>query len=163
MPFTPFHLGPGALIKALAGPRFSFMIFGGSQVLMDIEPLLHMLRQDRVLHGPTHTLAGAGLIGLAAAMVGKPMTQFVFKVAKADALTLTWGVALTSALAGTFSHILLDGMMHADMSPFWPITDGNALLDVMSVRALHLVCTACGALGVMWMVLRSERQRDEID
>ena len=51
MPFTPFHLGPGALFKAIGGNRFSFMVFGGSQVLMDVEPLVHILRGDAVLHG----------------------------------------------------------------------------------------------------------------
>jgi hypothetical protein len=40
MPFTPFHLGPGALFKAAGGEHFSFTIFAGSQVLMDIEPLI---------------------------------------------------------------------------------------------------------------------------
>ena len=39
MPFTPIHLGPGAALKAIGGRHFSFMVFGGSQVLMDIEPL----------------------------------------------------------------------------------------------------------------------------
>ncbi len=59
MPFTPFHLGPGALFKAVGGRHFSFMVFGGTQVLMDIEPLLGLIRGWPVLHGYTHTLAGA--------------------------------------------------------------------------------------------------------
>ena len=40
MPFTPIHLGPGAACKAIGGRHFRFMVFGGAQVLMDIEPLL---------------------------------------------------------------------------------------------------------------------------
>lgn len=36
MPFTPIHLGPGAACKAIGGRHFSFMVFGGAQVLMDI-------------------------------------------------------------------------------------------------------------------------------
>jgi hypothetical protein len=42
MPFTSFHLGPGAVFKAVGGRHFSFMIFGGSQVLMDVESLVHI-------------------------------------------------------------------------------------------------------------------------
>ena len=68
MPFTPFHLGPGALIKAVGGERFSFMIFGGSQVLMDVEPLVRMIRGDAVLHGMSHTIAGALVIGVVSAV-----------------------------------------------------------------------------------------------
>ena len=49
MPFTPFHLGPGAVFKAIGGRHFSFMVFGGAQVLMDIEPLVGILRGSVVL------------------------------------------------------------------------------------------------------------------
>jgi hypothetical protein len=59
MPFTPFHLGPGAAFKAIGGKHFSFMVFGGTQVLMDIEPLVAILRGSPVLHGVTHTILGA--------------------------------------------------------------------------------------------------------
>ena len=43
MPFTPLHLGVGACCKAVGQRRFSFMIFAGTQVLMDIEPLLGLI------------------------------------------------------------------------------------------------------------------------
>ncbi len=56
MPFTPFHLGAGAALKAIGGRHFSFMVFGGSQVLMDIEPLIGLVQGWDVLHGYTHTL-----------------------------------------------------------------------------------------------------------
>jgi hypothetical protein len=79
MPFTPFHLGPGAAFKAIGGRHFSFMVFGGSQVLMDIEPLIGILRGSAVLHGYTHTLAGALGIGALAALIGKPISSFVLR------------------------------------------------------------------------------------
>ncbi|MEG1399527.1 MAG: hydrolase, partial [Acinetobacter sp.] len=43
MPFTPLHLGVGACCKAVGQRHFSFMIFAGTQVLMDIEPLLGLI------------------------------------------------------------------------------------------------------------------------
>ena len=43
MPFTPFHLGPGAAFKAIGDKHFSFMVFGCAQVPMDIEPLVAIL------------------------------------------------------------------------------------------------------------------------
>lgn len=43
MPVTPLHLGIGACCKAVGQKRFSFMIFAGTQVLMDIEPLLGLI------------------------------------------------------------------------------------------------------------------------
>jgi hypothetical protein len=42
-------------LKILAGRRFSLISFGVAQVVMDIEPLIGILRGSGVLHGPTHT------------------------------------------------------------------------------------------------------------
>ena len=74
MPFTPIHLGPGAAFKAIGGRHFRFMVFGGSQVLMDIEPLIGILRGWAMLHGYTHTVAGAAAIGAVAPLIGKPIS-----------------------------------------------------------------------------------------
>ena len=52
MPFTPFHMGAGLALKAMAGRHFSVLTFGMAQVAMDIEPLVGMLRGAAVLHGP---------------------------------------------------------------------------------------------------------------
>lgn len=60
MPFTPFHMGAGLALKAVAGRHFSVLTFGIAQVAMDIEPLVGMLRGAAVLHGPTHTYFGRG-------------------------------------------------------------------------------------------------------
>ena len=51
MPFTPFHLGPGALIEAIGGERFSFMIFGGSHMNKANSLRLRSSRQSQA--GPT--------------------------------------------------------------------------------------------------------------
>ena len=32
---------------------------------------------------------------------------------------------MISAYIGAFSHVLLDGIMHDDMRPFFPLTDAN--------------------------------------
>ena len=67
MPFTPFHMGAGLALKAVAGRHFSVLTFGMAQVAMDIEPLVGMLRGAALLHGPTHTYLGAVPIALATA------------------------------------------------------------------------------------------------
>lgn len=55
MPFTPFHMGPGILLKALLQGSFSLMVFGWSQIVMDLQPLIAMLTGMGKLHGFTHT------------------------------------------------------------------------------------------------------------
>jgi hypothetical protein len=75
VPFTPFHLGPGTVVKAVAGDSFSLMVFGCAQIAMDVEPLLRLLRGDRYLHGFSHTFLGGTLIAIATVLVGRPIGQ----------------------------------------------------------------------------------------
>jgi hypothetical protein len=147
MPFTPFHLGPGAALKAIGGRHFSFMVFGGAQVLMDIEPLVRIYRQSPILHGYTHTLAGALGIGIAATLTGKPISTFVLRRLQVPHYPLTWSAAAAGAFLGTFSHVVLDALMHADMQPWWPLSHENGLLGVVSMSTLHLGCVAAGVIG----------------
>lgn len=150
MPFTPLHMGPGLLLKSLLQGSFSLLVFGWAQILMDIEPLVAMLRGEGVLHGASHTWAGALLIGLAAALSGKPAAVLGLRLFRLTAhLPLSWPVAFASAFIGTFSHVLLDGVMHADMQPLQPFMDGNGLLGLVSIGSLHLFCLATGALGLL--------------
>ncbi len=158
VPFTPFHLGPGAICKAIGGHHFSFMIFGGSQVLMDIEPLIRIIRGDAVLHGPTHTVFGALVIAVASTLAGRPISDAALRVSGISARPISWIVALISALIGTYSHIGLDAIMHPDANPLWPIADGNDILGIVSVEALHLICMASGLLGGVLVLVRALRR-----
>ena len=148
MPFTPIHLGPGAAFKAIGGRHFSFMAFGGSQVLMDIEPLIGIIQNKPILHGYTHTLVGALLIGLVAGVIGRPISAFVLQLLQIKHHPFTWGASFSGAFVGTFSHIGFDAIMHSDMNPWWPVVQGNSMLGVISVASLHLVCLVLGALGM---------------
>lgn len=157
MPFTPFHLGPGALFKGVGGDRFSFMVFGGSQVLMDIEPGYRMIVQDSIIHGPSHTLAGAAVIGLIATLSGKPISEFVLRLLRYARPTMSWSAAATGALAGTFSHIFFDAIMHSDMMPWAPLSDSNRILGLISVGSLHIMCVFLGVIGAVLFFSNHER------
>jgi len=161
MPFTPFHLGPGALFKGASGDRFSFMVFGGSQVLMDLEPLIRISRRDEILHGGTHTVAGALVIALVAGSVGKPISEAVLKWFGLLRVPITWRVSFVTALIGTYSHILLDGIMHADMQPLWPFAEGNPLLGLVDVGMLHVICAICAVIGGIAIAVRWSLRNDK--
>ena len=147
MPFTPLHLGPGLLLKAALGRRFSFMVFGGTQVLMDIEPGLGMLRGWPVLHGYTHTLPGALVIGTVAGVIGRPISEFVLRRLGIGHAPFTWSASFLAAYLGSVSHVALDAVMHADMVPFWPWIEGNPWLRALSMETLHLACVTLIGLG----------------
>ncbi|QYF92693.1 hypothetical protein KY495_18435 [Massilia sp. PAMC28688] len=158
MPFTPFHLGAGALFKAAGGRHVSFLVFGGAQVLMDIEPLIGIIQNKPVLHGYTHTLAGALAIGVLAALIGRPLSAAVLRMSQVPHYYLTWRASFAGALLGTFSHVGLDALMHHDMAPWWPFFAGNDLLRIIPLDVLHILCVMLGALGGALVALRAQRE-----
>lgn len=150
MPFTPLHMGPGLLIKAVLQGSFSLMVFGWAQILMDIQPLVVILTGEGHLHGFSHTLIGATLIGVVAALSGKYAAEFGLRVIReVRYLPVRWPVAWGSAFIGSYSHVLLDGVMHADVEPFAPWSTANPLLPLASIEALHAFCLYSGALGAV--------------
>jgi len=158
VPFTPFHLGPGAIVKAAAGRHFSFMVYGGTQVLMDIEPLVGIIQHKPVLHGYPHTILGALVIGTIAGLIGKPISEVVLRILKIPHFPFTWTAAFAGAYVGSFLHIILDAMMHADMNPWWPIASSNPLLGVVPISLLHLGCMIAGTLGGLVIAMRFKSQ-----
>lgn len=154
MPFTPIHLGPGAAFRAIGGRHFSFMVFGGTQVLMDIEPLIGMLRGWDVLHGYTHTLLGALVIGTLAGLIGRPISAWVLRWRKIPHYPFSWTASFIGAYVGSFSHIGLDAIMHADMRPWWPLGASNGLLGLIGIEQLHMACLVAGLLGAVVIAIR---------
>ncbi len=55
MPITPFHLGPGLLIKTAVPKGFSLSAFASVQVAIDIEVIVNVARGHDPLHGFFHT------------------------------------------------------------------------------------------------------------
>ena len=55
MPATPFHFGPGLLIKAVAPHQFSVAAYSVAQVVIDLESGYHLLRGDYPVHRQAHT------------------------------------------------------------------------------------------------------------
>lgn len=160
MPFTPFHMGPGAAIKAVSGSYFSLMVFGFAQVAIDIEPLIRILQGDNVIHGYTHTYLGAVIIGAFSLFVGKAFCEWSLHVWNAVTkfrylrwLRLTpnisWFAASLGAFIGTFSHVFLDSLIHSDMHPFSPFSASNGLLYIMPAGWLYLLCSCLGVFGFM--------------
>jgi hypothetical protein len=171
MPFTPFHLGLAAVIKAAAPRRFSFLVFGFSQVLIDLEPAYYMLQGQAIVHRFFHTYVGATLIGLVALVIGKPVCTVALRllyaldrigVAGAAGRTRDPGearigldAAALGAFVGAYSHVLLDSVMHADMRPLAPFSQANPLLRVISLDALHTSCVVAGILGLAVFAVRA--------
>ncbi|VAV97870.1 hypothetical protein MNBD_ALPHA02-1312 [hydrothermal vent metagenome] len=150
MPFTPFHMGPGLLVKAVLQGSFSLMVFGWTQIVMDVQPLIVMITGSGHLHGFTHTFIGASLIAVFSGVTGKYLSEFglkLLRIAASGGVTIIWVVAISSAFIGSFSHVILDGIMHTDVEPFYPFTLFNVFHGLISVQALYKLCLYSGLLG----------------
>lgn len=149
MPFTPIHMGPGLLIKSVMQRSFSLMVFGWSQIVMDIQPLAVMLTGQSHVHDFTHTYLGALLVAIVAALSGKYLAELGLRMLdRTQHLPIRWQVALGSAIIGTYSHVLLDSLMHTDIEPFAPWSLNNPLLGWLTIDHLHLLCVGAGLLGL---------------
>ncbi len=84
MPFTPLHMGPGVLIKSILQGSFSLMIFGWTQVIMDIQPLIVILSGEGHLHGFSHTYIGATLLAIFSAISGKYLSEIGLRMLTLD-------------------------------------------------------------------------------
>lgn len=150
MPFTPIHMGPGILIKALLQSSFSLMVFGWTQIVMDIQPLIVLITGEGHLHGFTHTYVGAVLIAIFSALTGKYLSELGLKIlgiTKNGPITIFWWVSFLSAFIGSFSHVFLDSIMHTDVEPFYPVTLVNNFHGMVSVSTLHKICIYSGLVG----------------
>ncbi|WJG08097.1 metal-dependent hydrolase [Aliiglaciecola sp. LCG003] len=150
MPFTPFHMGPGILIKSLLQGGFSLMVFGWSQIVMDIQPLVVLITGEGHLHGFSHTYIGASLLAVFSGLTGKYLSELGLKILKMDfsfSIEISWLVSFISAFMGCFSHVILDSIIHADVEPFSPFSHNNGFLGLISVSTLHTLCLYSGFLG----------------
>ena len=160
MPFTPFHFGPGALIHSAAPQHISFLAFCGANVLVDVEPLYFMLTDQYPIHRFFHTYIGAtvaaaivvAIFALAHGVVPRLLDQLGLRKLSVRAVAL-------GAFAGTYSHVLFDSLMHADMEPFAPFSDANPLLGAVFLGTLHGFCLLAGLVGLIVIGVRYMRKR----
>ena len=163
MPLTPFHFGPGLLIKSVARPVFSCSAFVVAQVFIDCESLYYLLHHQYPVHRFFHTLLGAATAGLVAAGSWLLIVRFFIVVLSDVMESMRSSAALRSEFSpipvimggfiGGISHSCLDGIMHRDLRPFMPFSDCNPFLGLVGVGMLHLACVAAAVFGVVGITL----------
>lgn len=168
MPFTPFHIGVGLLAKAALDRRFSFVAYGLAQIAMDVEPLVGMLRASSVLHGWSHSLLGACLIGAFVSFLtpwlAPPFWRrwnkecLHYRLDRlSDALPCSRKAILVGAFFGTISHAMLDSVMHDDLRLFSPLSAAQLFYRPGSGELIMQVSVLAGLIGLVawaWRRLR---------
>ena len=163
MPATPFHLGPGLFIKAVAPRHFSVAAYSVVQVVIDIESGAHLLRGDYPVHRQAHTFFLGGLIGLLCGLivwrVGRWLARPRDVIPEALAAEYRMPIAVASGVFGGMFHSVLDGIMYADIRPFRPFSDANPLYGLVSVSALYLFCIITGLVGAALLLAWERRSK----
>ncbi|MCP3999387.1 MAG: hypothetical protein GY727_00535 [Gammaproteobacteria bacterium] len=137
---------------------------------MDLQPLLVIITGEGHLHGFTHTYVGATVVALISAVGGKYLSQFGLGVLglskdhpipvlsnqkiratipKEKAIEIFWRVAFLSAFVGSYCHLFLDSIMHADIEPLYPIHLFNQFYGLVSISMLHNICIYSGLFGAI--------------
>ena len=170
MPFTPVHLGPALAVKAAAPRHFSFLVFGLTQVVIDSEVALYMIAGGWPVHRLFHTYLGATLVAAVTVVLGRPLLEWAIRLwnrlvaPNGESILrieprITLVAAMSGALIGGYSHVLLDSIMHSDVRPLAPWSDSNALLRLVSVDHLVIACVGLGVLGAAALAAASLRAR----
>ena len=157
MPITPFHFGLGAAIHALAPKHVSFLAFCASNVLIDVEPLYFLLTDQDPVHRFFHTYIGASLVAVATVLLFASCRWLASRLSLPNPFKwqeLGLWLVTGGATAGTYSHIVLDSLMHHDITPLAPFSNANPLLQVVSLSTLHWFCLVAGAAGLCVLGIR---------
>ncbi len=158
MPFTPFHFGPGLLLKSAAPRHISLAAFAATQVAVDLEPLYFMMRGESPAHRALHTVWGGGAVGLAVGLslwvIVRSRAAGLSPAARAE---VGCQPAVLGGLIGGVSHVLLDSLMHRDLHALRPLAETQWVLDPTGVAAVPVGCVLAGVLGAAALFVRRAR------
>lgn len=154
MPFTPYHFGPGSLVKVIAPKWFCLRVFILTQVIIDCETGWNLLQGNPRLHTFLHSFAGSNAAIVLAISLTLLYSRYASRILSDQNLMKDWiyrppavRETIVGSVIGGWSHIVLDGIMHPDMQPFWPLTEHNSYLYLISIESLHVLCLAAFVLA----------------
>jgi len=166
MPITPFHFGPGFLIKSAFSKCFSFRIFVLTNIIIDLEPIYFILTDQYPVHRFFHTYLGSTAVAVVCIILGRPICyqlakiwNIIFKNLIITTQRITVPALIAGALFGAYNQVFLDSIMHSDLLPFSPWNNTNALLHSLSYGQLHLFCILAGAIGFVIYRFKNYKQR----
>jgi membrane-bound metal-dependent hydrolase YbcI (DUF457 family) len=164
VPITPFHFGAGAALHAAAPRQVSLLAFIAANCITDCETIYNVLSGRFPLHRFLHTFVGATVTAIVTVALFFALRTLAARVELPNGFDwqkLTIAPVAVGAGLGTYSHIVLDGIMHADVRPFGPWRDDNPFFGLVALDALHLGCLAAGALGLLVIFVRNARRKDD--
>lgn len=134
MPITPLHIGVLAPVNHFAPGKVSTASFILTQLFLDGKTIVFFLTGYGGVDHSSHTLVVALVLGALIGLFGFWSARWV------------WG-----AFVGTFSHVLLDALVHTDVFLMDPWILGNVMyMDWMEPLSLVLL-----ALSAWWLLQKT--------
>jgi len=161
MPLTPFHLGPGLFLGAIALGLFNLWALLLGSVVMDIEPLVLLIINPCYScphHGVLHSIFGAiiGSLILAAILHGlrEPLNKISleFKISQ----SFSFPVLFFSSFSAWLIHIFLDNLTHYDVFLFWPSKYKPLFIGPEIYWPLNFALLTLGIISliILWLKLK---------
>lgn len=151
MPLTPFHVGIGLFVGLAFYRWLDFPTLCIGTIIVDTRAILIVFGPlEGTLHGPLHTVLGGTLVACVLAVVmfaTKPVLNEIGVLVGLAQKRSAYRIE-TASLIGVYSHLILDGMMHADMQPLYPF-DSNPLLGLVPTSDIYLICFLGFLFGVI--------------
>ncbi len=156
MPFTPYHFGPGLLIGVLLFPFIDLTTVLIASVILDLEPLAVILFDlSMPLHAFFYTYLGATIAAVCLSIVIYPFRKYLNEIVSLFGLEQesSFRHIISASLIGTYSHVLLDSFLYAEMNPLFPAL-GNPFVGALTGGFVYNLCLVLGIIGIFVYVLR---------
>ena len=172
MPITPFHIIAGVAAKSIRPKYFSWTVFALANVLIDTEAVYYFFTTGSPAHKYFHTWVGATIIVILCATLGKYLCEIGLRVLNYVFLnekyvpSLKWlqqGIkidqfsAWSGAFIGAYSHIFLDSFVNLDMKPYFPFSDHNHLLGLISLKNTYYLCIGLFLFGMIILIKKNKK------
>jgi membrane-bound metal-dependent hydrolase YbcI (DUF457 family) len=160
MPITPYHFGPAGLLGYIFKKWIDLPVFVLANVIIDVEVLLiNLIRLGRPFHRYCHTFLIGAVVGAMWGFVAYlclPQLTWLMKKIRIPYQTSPPKMII-SGILGVWFHVLIDGIYHYDIKPFWPIQK-NYLWQLLSRNQVKWICVICAVIFVLLYVLSLKKQ-----
>jgi predicted ferric reductase len=154
MPFTPFHLGFGILLSAILFPYIDPIALLLGTILIDLEPLFHLIFSIGQLHGVIHSFLGVIVFFIPISVISWVSFKLISKWFDYQ-YKFRWYLSLLSSILGLYSHIIFDAGLYSEMRLLYPFTNQTGyLFGFWTSNIAMIALSAMFALGIIIIIIR---------
>lgn len=157
MPLPPFHLGPALLLGVLLDRRLDLPTLLLGSVVVDVRVALVLLGPlDGPVHGILTTFVGGAVVALVLAggvwVLPRSLQAALDRGRLAE--TTSPRALVAAAVAGVYSHVVLDSVLYADARPLFPADWNPFLVGDAAVVPVYAGCVVAGGIGLLALLVR---------